>query len=340
MPSLLSLPLWLIASTAVATPAASVDARQLARFARAWSVQFAEIEAPAAPPSSEENQRLELSRQLEGLLDSARTALGALRAEEAQRALADADGVLRAHPELPQSAWWMAECYRLRAEVAATHSSALALEFDTAAFALEGPRASSFRAHSESFTPPPAQIIELTGLTPRDRVEWDGQEQHGAIRSLSGEHHLRVLRAERLIWSGWVTLSAQTHTLPLSLPPIEPCSADDLVATAMDSERPIPAADTRCGDYAVARWQTGNFELARCHRTQCEAFRTQPPLPAPVKPWAQTTAPLVPLKPHAARWPWYLAGSVAFTAGAVLAGALATQGHAEPTERWRYDGLK
>ncbi len=306
---------------------------ELARFERGWSVRFERVAASSAVTFGAQNEQRELAARIDGLLEAARVALGALRSEEAQTALLEVDRTLRAHPELPQSAWWMAEYHQLSRELCPARDVACAEQHRIAALALEGQRAETF---GERTTPaavpaePARATITVLGIAPRDTVEWDGAMQPASW----GEHHLRVLRGERLLWSGWVTLGADAKELRLSVPAITPCGAEDLDATRTDAARPLPAPDTRCSNYAVARVARGKLEMARCQRSRCEAFQPVPAPPAtPASPLSVARASGLP------PWAWYVAGSVALASGVLLLQSSAGSG--DPArDRFRYEGLR
>ena len=293
-------------------------------------MELSVVQTQDTPEFPLENQRAEQTRRIEALLESARIALGALRADEADTSLQEAERVLLTHPELPQSAWWMAEVRQLSVELSRERNPELAREQARAARALEGPRARTFNEALRAQPEPTGvtRTVSLAGLSTRDVAEWNGVERPGAAELPVGTHHLRVMRGGRAVWSGWLTIRADSTTVRIGVPKLVACSADDLAGVSLVAERAVPRADTACADFAVAREVRGRWLLARCRNGRCGAFES--PLTAP--------PPLANPPSSIPTWA-YVAGSVLVTGGLVWLAAPSSNG-AAPPPRFRYEGLR
>ncbi len=147
----------------------------------------------------------ELALRLEAELDAARTAAASLDEHRALEILSGVEAELRLHPALPQSAWLMAERWRVAERVGDLSESERA-RLASRAEALEGRRAVEFGAPAAPATEPSSVRAAVEGLSPRDRLELDGAPVGRDVSTLAGEHHVRVFRGERLLFAGWVTL--------------------------------------------------------------------------------------------------------------------------------------
>src|SRR5207244_745756 len=116
--------------------------------------------------------------QIEVLLEEARNATASLEQSRALSALEHAERLLRDHPELPQSAWLMAEQLGLTADLESTApggAGAAALLRQRAAV-LEGPRAAPFSDQAKNSEPEALALHALAtdGPEPGDALNWDG----------------------------------------------------------------------------------------------------------------------------------------------------------------------
>src|SRR4051812_25286956 len=200
---------WLSASSLLPTFRADLDAFARARLFRleAPRENAAAFRASAYAPDA--------VAQLESSLEEARNAAAALEQSRALAALERAEHLLRDHPELPQSAWLMAEVLELSADVESTAPDAADAEraLRRRAATLEGPRATPFsdRASPEGAPETEAPIsVEIRGLEPNDTLEWDGVQVAGSFPTAPGEHHARVARNGRLLWAGWARVAASS----------------------------------------------------------------------------------------------------------------------------------
>jgi hypothetical protein len=280
----------------------------------------------------------ELALRIESELDAARTAAASLDERRALEILSGVEAELRAHPELPQSAWLMAERWRI-AERASELSELERARLAARAEALEGRRAAEFGAPAAPAAAPPAVHAAIEGLSPRDRLELDGAPVGRDVSTLAGEHHVRVFRGARLLFAGWVTLGAGASALVLKVPAIAACSEEDLAGLRVLGKQALPEPGTSCARWAVAKRERGGLSIAECFADRCGAFsfysgRASSPLAAqPPQPAREESSDLL-LK-------------VALGGAAVLATTFAIlwQGGAfdpepAPETRWVYGGAR
>ena len=222
--------------------------------------------------------------ELERLLERARTETTALAEEQAAQALDQAERLLRAHPELPQAAWLMAERHQLAALLAERTQAGDAAQLRKRAAVLEPERAAAFGQNPDSVALSPSGEfeLELRGVGAHDAVEWDGAELAFPARVEAGEHHLRVLRSGAVAWAGWVSVAPTLPVLRIEAPLPVACSLTELGATQNGRARPLPPAGVDCPAWAALRFERGRFELSLCRRSECGPWRvdSDPILPA------------------------------------------------------------
>ena len=223
--------------------------------------------------------------EVERLLERARTETTALAEEQAAQALDEAERLLRAHPELPQAAWLMAERHQLAALLAEGTRAGGAGQLRQRAAVLEPERAAAFGQDPDSVALPPSGEfqLELRGVGAHDTVEWDGAELTFPARVEAGEHHLRVIRSGALAWAGWVSVAPATPVLQVEAPSPVACSLTELGATQSGRERPLPAAGVDCPAWAALRFERGRFEFALCRRSECGPWRVESDPVAPAR---------------------------------------------------------
>jgi hypothetical protein len=260
---------WLSASASLPTFRADLDAYAHSRLLR--------LEAPrenaAAYRAAASAYAPDAVAQIESSLEEARNAAASLEQSRALGALERAEQVLREHPELPQSAWLMAEILEQLAELesSAPDGADAARALRKRAAALEGPRAEPFsdRAPERQADVASGQPLSVEGLSPGDALSWDGIETAGTLITREGEHHARVARGGRLLWAGWLKLDPGEIRVHLPVPETVPCSADDIGGGQFISGRAVPAANARCESYVLARARTSGIEAALCERERC-----------------------------------------------------------------------
>jgi hypothetical protein len=267
--------------------AASLDAHQpdLEGWAASRQVRLEQpvVEAPL-PPAPHDDA---LAERIEALLAEARTEAYSTDTATAEAALATAEGLVQSSPALPESAFLMAEILHQRATIVAARDEGAARELERRAVSLAGPRAVPFAARHEpspkekkrpdapaSATRPAAPVapaapdvsktVELLGPLGTDEVEIDGIVVDGVRTIPDGAHHVRVLRAGRLAWAGWIENAGEK--IRVAVPTRMPCSEEDLSALAA----PGLSKSVACDDYAKARPAGAErIEVAMCRHSSC-----------------------------------------------------------------------
>ena len=261
-----------------ATSLRTIHEPDLASWADARQVTLEDV-APDAPlPGIGHDDAL--ASKIEGLVAEA---LSVGEPGEATSALSAAESLLRAHAELPESAWLMAEILRARvalrvlegADAAAAERHASALEglreapYDPGA--REPKDAGGSRSDAGSFAADAEEPLHFgaEGPLPTDDVYVDGIRGPRATVP-GGEHHYRVVRGDRLAWAGWVDIAGAAQ---IRFPGTSPCSASDLGAVDDSSGRIILRHRVSCPEWAAARTPGDDrIEVARCHGSSCGTF--------------------------------------------------------------------
>lgn len=316
--------------------------RDVAHFSARWMVQFERVRPEEDKLGrAADAQQGESVRRIEALFSAARTAIGALRGAEADSALAEAEALIRAHSELPQAAWLLAEHHVISAERLQEENPTRARELMMLAAVLECARGEAFH---DAFQPTPASELpaktklSVRGVQARDVLEWDAESVGHSLETRAGEHHVRVLRAGRLVWSGWVSVGQAGNNVDLELAAPTPCSADDLAGAIDGAQGPRASAETSCAEWAVAKLVRGELRMARCRRAECGAWQT-----AVFAPLAERPAPgVIKVSKGVPRWLTYAAvgAGTALVAGVILAQAGAFGGSDQTRERWVYTGFR
>lgn len=294
------------------------------------------VAAPVARPVGLPINDQALVLSIEGELEQARTALSALEEARAIERLSRVEEDLLAHPYLPQATFLMGECWALQAQAAREHAPTLALDLEERRQALEGPRALAF---GESAPQPAARATStraLAGLAPGDELELDGAPRASGTRQLelaAGLHHVRVFRHGRLVFAQFVVVEPSQKTLDLAVPPLVPCSAEDLETVV--ANQPVPPG-VACASWAQVRADSGGgIGVALCHRDHCGAFtHWQRREPAPFQPIAVERGRLP-------SWAGFaLAGASVLAASGLVLWQAGAFDHGHPTATtWEYGGL-
>lgn len=321
-------------------PPDAAESRAIASWARAHSVTLTppgDESLPAIPVD------LGIADQVEEFLDRARDATAAQEGEAIDRATQAAEDLLRAHPEIPQASWLMAEVLRMRSSrwrrIDPADPEAADREW-VRAETLDGGRMPGLGETSAASHPAEAQVT--IDVPDDDAIRLDGASvaTTGPLATHAGLHALVVYAGGAPIWAGWIEVQPGSSTLSIDAPALAPCSSADaaraqLAGGAMRAER------VRCARWvAVARGPApGSLRVATCEGARCDALLVW----SDVQPWAGP-APVTPDKHHDRRWPtwatWVLAGAgVAVAAGVAIAASGALE--AAPTEtRFVSGGLK
>jgi hypothetical protein len=327
-------------------PPDAAQQRAVAVWARARGLELAppRDERPPAIPLG-----LSAADAIEDLLDRARDATAARDAAAVDRATAAAESLLRAHPELPQAAWLMAEVERARSTRwrRIDPSDPVAAERDAQrADALDGGRVPGLGEVTAATPAPDAQLeVDL----PDDAQAWlDGRPLRTGggqtpILTRAGLHALVVTAGGAPVWAEWIELGPGRTAVDADAPRAPPCSSMD-AGRARLAGQVLDARGVRC-----ARWiavapgpQPGSLEIALCEASQCGALFEWHEAPA----WSRP--PPVATNEGAGRahaWPawatWTLAGATAVGVGVGLGLAVAASGTAAPpTTRFVTGGLK
>ena len=196
-------------------------------------------------------------------------------ADGVERALARAEALLRAHPELPQGAWLLAEVERgwatRFARLAPTETERAARHWRAAA-ALDGGRAAGVGEPSAApDREEPFSIDVLDGGSVE--LRWDGDViSPGAHEARPGVHQLVAVAARRrgvdsdangaVVFAQWVTVAHGTN-VRVALPTAEPCSLADLDAKGA----------VQCPSWIAARRgdRAGTFVVRSCVANACGA---------------------------------------------------------------------
>lgn len=269
---------------------------------------------------------LGVAATIEDWLDSARDALTARSAAEVDRALAAAQGLLDAHPELPNAAWLMAEVERARAARfrRITPTDVEAAERAAArAYALDGGRLAG--AGEAQATMPPTTTITLQMRGSREEQVWiDGSPATTlAVDSRAGPHAIVVTWWGAPIWAQWIEATPGASTVALSELDAPACSSADLETAHIAEVDRVDANLVQCAHWvAVGPGLTrGAIRIATCEADQCTPLANWRPAPL----WSQ---PVQPEHKHRSGWPawatWGLVGTGAAVAAGVVVAVIAS----------------
>jgi hypothetical protein len=343
--------LWISAATAlgelsgVAAAPSERAALDLRDFGAARGLNFVPVSAGRPPGLAGYDPAL--VDALEADLEQARTALSALEEANAGARLSKVEAQLLAHPYLPQASFLMGECLALQAQAARATNGARASELETRRLALEGPRAVAFgetTAPSPALPSLPKVTVELRGLGETDELELDGVRlapKMARVTIAPGLHHARVWRGGRPIFAAFSKITVEQKMLPLAVPPLVPCGAEDLElaarhvdATGAGARSELPA-DVSCEHWARVREANGGIAVALCERSHC----------APFVLWRrQAATPFTPIAEARRGFPTWagfaLASAAALAASSILVWQSGAFDRGQPgAATWRYGGL-
>jgi hypothetical protein len=263
--------------------------------------------------------------KVESLLQTARDAIAARDREQAERALESAESMLRAHPELPQSAWLMAEVERvwsLRFRRMAPVDLEAAERAWWRAEALDGGRVPGVGEEaSQEHAPETSVTIESL---PENAQAWIDGELMGS-RSITvdthmGLHALVVTEEGAPVWAAWLEAPTGSSTVHLDALAVSACSADD-TKRAFISLEGVDGRRVRCRTWVAALASAGSasVRVALCKDTHC----------GPLVDWsvpAPWTHPTTVERAGHARWPQWPPWPAWATWTAVGAGAAIAAG--------------
>ena len=297
-------------------PPSAEQSRAVASWSRMHGVRLA-LPTKGAVKALHPDPRV--AEDVEALLQGARDAVGERDGERADRSLSAAEAALRAHPELPQAAWLMAEVERTRA-TRWRRVPPLDLEAAEAAWqradALDGGRVAGVGERASAAHPPAATV--MLHVSPDDAQLWfDGRPiAAGAIATLAGMHDVVATWGDVPVWAAWIETPAGTSSVDISAPAAPACSTDD-VAHARATGDVLDAARVRCAAWVavVPGSEPTGIRIATCEQHRCGAFFDwHSPLPWT---WSPPAEPI-----HRSGWPawatWSIAGGGALVAAAAV----------------------
>ncbi len=299
-------------------PPDAQESRTLAGWSSAHGVRLTPpVEADVVPIPVDPK----VADRVEGLLDRARDALAAHEGTEADAALDAAEALLRAHAELLQGAWLMAEVLRARAtrwrrvppiDVEAAEDAWQRAE------ALDGGRVAGVGEEAAA-KPPPAAALTLD-LSPDDARAWlDGKPATaGDVVTSAGLHALVVHWAGAPVWAAWFDAPAGHSTVRIATQVAPACSSDDVARAHLDGRGEIEGRRVRCPTWFAATpgATEGAVRLAMCEADHC----------GPLSEWRSAPSwswsPSVRDADVRRRWPawatWTLVGGGAAIAASVV----------------------
>ena len=323
------------------------QARSIASWAQAHSRT---LSTPRDEPPPALHVDLSIAQEVERALDHARDAIAARDAATVDASLTAAEAALRAHPELPQAAWLMAEVERTRSTRWRRVPPTDAVAADRAwlrAEALDGGRVAgvgeaSPAAHPQAATVEPAGTPAGTEVFLDGAAVQTGAAAAGAIATTAGPLVVVVTWRGEPIWASWIEVPQGSSTVRVAAPPPPPCSSSDVsqvrLAPAADG---VDATGVHCPQWvAAASGAPGEVRVASCEGDHCGPLLSWRAA-APSLPWSPPPAPA----PHGG-WPawgtWGVIGAgaaIAIGTGVVLvaSGALRSS---PPETRFVSGGIK
>ena len=208
-----------------------------------------------------------LSKAVEDSLHQARELLAQHDADGTERALAHADGLVRAHPELPQAAWLLAEIERGWAARFAQLEPIDALRAQRhwrAAASLDGGRVGGIgEPAGAGGEAPVAYKLDVVGHA--DEVLLDG---HVARPSeVPGVHQLVATSSGQVVLAQWIGI-APDSSVRVVLPSPEACSRADFQSGA-----------ALCPSWIRVRRDGERLFVRSCARATCGAELLVTPMP-------------------------------------------------------------
>ena len=284
----------------------------------------------------------QVSAEVEDLLDRARDAIAADVAADVDAILDKADALLRAHPELPQAAWLMAEVERDRAvrllRLRPTDPAAAARAWKRAD-AIDGGRLPAMGEQGLEGRAEEASVEVVAPLDSQEQAWIDGRRAGAHLTTRAGLHAAVVTWGGDPVWAEWRETPAGASTLALDPPRAAPCSGPDVEGARMDGDH-VDAARVQCPSWVLVRPHPGTsraVEVAECAANRCSASVTWR-LP---EPWvAPPPVAAAPTK----RWPAWAIWSVAGAGAAVATGTAVVLANAlrvpPPETRFVTGGIK
>ena len=290
------------------------QARALTSWGRSRGVRLVRPGEGRATPLAVDPR---VADDVERLLDRARDAIAARDGDAADRTLAAADSTLRAHPEIPQAAWLLAEVERTRSvrlrRIAPVDEAAAARAW-TRAESLDGGRAAGVGEQTSGAPAQPASVsldIVPTGA----EAQLDGAPVHGGtVATRAGSHALVVSWRGDPVWATWIESPAGSSTVHVEAPADPACSVGDVSQAAIAGDG-VDASRVRCSSWIAALPGPQGIRVGECETGRCGPLVDWR---APV-PWTYEPPPQ---GDQGGKWPtwatWGLVGAGAVVAGAVV----------------------
>ncbi|MGA3123202.1 MAG: hypothetical protein ABSF69_20720 [Polyangiaceae bacterium] len=258
---------------------------------------------------------------VDDLIDHARDAIGARDGPSVDRALASAEALLRAHADLPEAAWQMAEVERVRAtrwrRVAPIDTEAADRAWARAE-ALDGGRSAGVGEEASDIR---TATVLIAIQPPPDEQAWVDSRAAGtepmALRT--GLHALVVTSDGAPVWAGWMDLHATSSIVRPEAPFTSPCSARDVGHAAWISNA-VVSDQVRCGRWvaATAAPELDGALIGMCNANRCGPLLDWRPAPRSAASSAETHA-----EHRAFRWPAWATWTLAATGAVLAAGGVA-----------------
>jgi hypothetical protein len=312
-------------------PPGAAEARALTSWARARAMLLVR---PGDEHPSPIELDLSIAENVEDLLDRAHDAVTAREGDGVDRAIATADALLRAHPELPQASWLMAEVERVRStrwrRIPPSDGEAAERAWQRAEALDTGRVPGIGEAGSASHSPPATVAFVVPG---GHRAWLDGNAAAPPVVTRAGLHALVVTVDGAPVWAEWIESPPGGSSVYVEAPAATPCStADTTRASVIDDA--LHAEGVRCTRWVAATnsREPGGVRVAICNASVCGPLLDwRNPPPWTWSPPADRTNTANAPPPRGAAWPawatWGLAGlGAAVTAGVavVVSGALKT----------------
>jgi hypothetical protein len=293
--------------------------RALASWAAARDLRLVEPVDLGPTPIAADPGDPRVPEEVEEHLDRARDALAALDGAGVDAELAAADALLRAHAELPEAAWLMAEVERARAVRWRRVSPLDAEAADRAgkrAEALDGGRAAGIGEEAAASGPAGASLA-LPGALGLQEQRWlDGRPVGERAETHAGLHALVVTWAGAPVWAAWREAPPGPSTIELGAPGAAACSRADVAPARIEGDR-VLAGPVRCGRWVAATpgadGSAREARVALCEAGRCGALQVWR-LP---EPWTEPAAD----RPAERRWPAWATWSAVGAGAAIAAGA-------------------
>jgi hypothetical protein len=262
---------WIARADAERASLPGEDERALEEWGRARGMRLSAPDSAVTPTIQVD---LTVGDRVEDDLERARDASSALDADLTERYLARAEALVRAHPELPESAWLMAEVLRgwsIRWGRVPPREPERAAAAWRRARGLDGGRQAGLGEEATTTTDPDVPFaLSLDGM---GEARIDGARvAPGPLRATVGEHQLTVTRERHLVWAGWVDLT-EGAAVRVALPSPPPCSGEELSKVTIEGHA-VRADGVRCEHWVAARPgpHGGSVQVATCRVDRCGAL--------------------------------------------------------------------